>query len=184
MEAYTRVTGSGYVVMCIKGAKVLGGNFRNLKGYDRYNNTDGGTRYFNIQVDEDKVQTLKDFGCDVQYYEPYQLWHLKCIVSWKLRDPDVYVVASNGVRTKQTEQTIGDLDRNNNIDFVDMELSISHWKNPGREGNSTYASGVHFYLGETYSSEQSYYERFANIQPEPVQPVLPGMPEMEDDTPF
>lgn len=185
MNAYVRTTGNGYKVMCVNGAKVLGGNFRNFSGKNQYDDSDGGTRYFNIQVDEEFVQIMKDFGCDVKWYERYGIYHLKCIVSWKLRDPDVYIVSNNMIETKQTEETIGDLDHVNNIDFVDMELSISHWKNPLREGISTYASGVYFYLGQSYSSEQLYNERrtaYQAQQPEPVQ--MEFTPVEDEDIPF
>lgn len=187
MNAYVRSTGGGYQIMCISDAKVMGGNWSDWSGNS--NEFSNGTHHFKIEVDEQFVDVLKGFGFDVKWYQKDEtypgFWFLDINISWKLRDPEVYVVAHNGVRTKQTEQTIGDLDGNHNIAFADMELSASRWEYMGRSGVKPYASNVYIYLGSPSSSEQRYQERFSNVH----QPELPGMPQPalvndEDDIPF
>ncbi|MBP5461578.1 MAG: hypothetical protein J6Y20_05570 [Lachnospiraceae bacterium] len=188
MNAYVRTTGNGYQIMCIQGARILGGSWRNFSGEARTYDS-GGKHHFAIEIEERFVQLLKDFGFNVGFYQRDDnpgFYHLDITVSWSLRDPDVNVVAYNGVKTHQSEATIGDLDRNTNIDFADMELTAYHWTMPGgRSGVKPYAEHVYIYLGQPSSSEQRYQERFQT----PVQPELPNMPEAvlagdEYDIPF
>ncbi len=89
------------------------------------------------------------------------------------------------VETQMTEQTIGDLDNNGRLDFVDMEIAKSHWTYMGSEGYSAYASDVYIYLGQPSASQQRFMERRAAYQaqqPEPAQ--MEFTPVEDDDIPF
>lgn len=188
MNAYVRTTGNGYEIMYIEGARILAGGWRNFSKEQRQTDN-GNNRHFNIEVDESCVDILKNFGFDVKYYQPKSedrpgFYHLDVVVSWKFSDPNVNVIAYNGVKTQQTEEMIGDLDHNNNIEYADMELTRSHWSYLGREGIKAYASNLYIYLGQPSMSEQRYSQRFgvpSNAQPEVVYDRIVND---EDDIPF
>lgn len=188
MNAYVRTTGNGYKIMCVTDAKIMGGNWSDFSGNSTmYSN---GSKHFKIEVDPSCVDILKSFGFDVKWYQKDEaypgFWFLDINISWKLRDPEIYVIAHNGVKTKQTEETIGDLDGNRNIEFADMELTASHWEYMGKSGVKPYASNVYIYLGSPSSSEMRYNERYGNgYHPDAVQPMLPTLePDDTEDIPF
>lgn len=183
MNAYVRTTGNGYKVMCVEGAHILGGSWRNFSAEQRmYDN--GGNHHFAIQIDDEFIDVFKSLGFNVGRYEKEDrdgFNYLDISISWKLRDPGVYLIAHNGVKTKLDELTVSDLDHNNNIEFADMELSPHHWTMGGREGVKPYASNLYIYLGQPSISEQRYQERFGSRQPEPAYEFTPVE---DDDIPF
>ena len=182
--------GDGYRVVSITNAKIVGypgSIWRKFKGVQ----TETGLKHtFVVYIDEQYVQMLKDRNFEVGYYnkegrDPF--YFLKITLSWRYSDPMVYVVAHNMVRTQQSEEAIGDLDQCDNIQFIDMDISASHYNSHGREGYTAYGKNVHFYLGASSLSEQLYLERYKNAaversqiqMPEPAQEPLPW----EDDIP-
>lgn len=188
MEASIVNKGGGYRVVSIRNAQIVGypgSIWRKFKGVQREN---GIIHSFVIYIDEQYVQMLKDMNFPVGYYNKEgrdAFFYLTITLSWLFKDPNVFIVAHNMVRTKQTEESIADLDQNDNIQFIDMEISASHYNSHGREGYTAYGNNVHFYLGAPSISEQLYLERYQNAAveraaaPEPVQEELPW----DDDIP-
>lgn len=193
MNAYSRKSANGYSnVVCVENAKILGGGWSDFGGNSsQFSN---GTHHFKIEVDDQFVDFLKSQGFDVKWYqknEDYQgFYFLDINLSWKNRDPNVFLVAYNGTKTRMSEETIGDLDGNRNIDYADMELGASHWEYMGKKGVKPYASNLYIYLGQPSFAEQRYLERYGNVAvertpiptPEPVQETF--IPNDEDDIPF
>ena len=181
MEAYTRMK-SGRPVLCVNDAEILYGSWSNFAGVN--NMGQEVMKFFNIKVDPECVQAISDYGLEAKWYERDGIYHLKCNLSWRFGDPEVYLIASNGIMTELTEQMVADLQNRRNIDHVDFEATKSFWKNDmnGTSGWSAYANSVHIYLCGPTEPERRYQERFGNTQqPEPVQMAL--FPD-EDDIPF
>lgn len=185
--------GNGYKVVSIQDAEIVGfpgSVWRKFKGVP----TDNGLKHsFVISIDEQYVEMLRSMNFEVNYYnkegrDPF--YYLTITLSWRFKDPEVYIVSNNMVETKMNEETIGDLDQFNNIQTVDMEIRASHYNSHGREGFTTYANDVYFYLGAPAASSMRYEERrreyYENVAVDrgPIQPELPNMPApiMEMDT--
>ena len=182
MKAVILNKGNNYQVVGIRDAKIVGrpgSPWRKFTGVQ----TDNGIKHqFTIEIDEEYVQMLKDFNLNVGWYEKegYQGFHyLTVTLSWKFRDPEVYTVAYNKVKSKETEESIGDLDQNGNLDHVNMEISASHYNSHGREGYTAYANDVYIYLGAPSFSEQIYMEENGG---EPIQETF--IPVEDEDIPF
>ena len=190
MNAVIVDKGNGYQAVSITGAQIVGypgSVWRNFKGTP----TDNGLKHtFVIEIDEQFVQMLRDLNFSVNYYDKEgrrPFYYLTVSLSWRFRDPKVYVVAYNMVQTQQTEETVADLDQCSNISFIDMEISASHYNSHGREGYTAYGNDVFVYLGAPSYSEQLYMERLKNSAA--YQPQLPNMPDPvisadPDDIPF
>lgn len=178
-----------YQVVSVTDAVILGNPgspWRKFTGTQ----TDKGIRHqFSIKIDEPYVQLLKDYGLEPKWYERDGYWYLTVNISWRFGDPIVWLVSYNGVRTQMTEDMLGGLDQNGNLQFVDMDLTKSHWTYMGSEGESAYGSNIYIYLGQPSRSEQRYMERYGQYAAAPLtptyQPELPGMPlAEEEDIPF
>lgn len=178
--------GNNYRVASIEGAHLIGrpgSLWRKFAGVP----TDGGLKHqFTIEVDEEFVDILRSLNLEPKHYEKEgydPFWYLTISLSWRFRDPEVYTIAYNMVKSKETEQTIGDLDQNSNVQFIDLEVAASHYNSHGREGYTAYGSNVYIYLGAPSLSEQRYLER-CGINVEAGQGELPGMPDTDEDVPF
>ena len=179
MNIYVRTVGNGYQVVGLQHADILRGTFRNFSKEQR--SMDSGTvRHFAVRVEDENVEKLRSFGFNVGYYEPKDNpeaghYFLDINLGWQLRDPNIYVV-ENGKETKQTEMTIGTLDKSNSIVYADIEVSPHHWNNNGRSGIKPWVSEMFIYMAEPSpirKNFQNYVESFTVQQPDPAQPELP-----------
>lgn len=187
MNVYVRNTGNGYPVVGLEHAKILAGDWRNFSAKQRmYDN--GGTHHFAILVEAENVEKLTNIGFNVRHYQPKNrpedpgYSYLDINFGWQLRDPNIFVI-SDGVSTHQTEESVGDLDMLNNIDYADIEVSPRHWTNNGRSGVKPWVSEMYVYLQEPSPIYRNYQNRIQTSM-EPVQPEIPFTPSEEDDIPF
>ena len=183
MNVYTRTVGNNYQVVGLEHAQILSGGWRNFSAEQRQYDS-GQTRHFAVLVEEQNVQPLEQFGFNVGFYQPKDTGrdgyhYLDINLGWKLRDPKISIVSS-GTTVKQTEETIGDLDRLNNIDYADIEVSPYHWNNNGRSGVKPWVSEMFVYLEQPSPIYNNWRSRTEDVQ-EPVQMAL--FPD-EDDIPF
>ena len=162
MEVYVRNVGNGYQVVGLQHARILSGSWRNFSKEARMYDT-GNVRHFAILVEEENFKKLSDLGFNVGIYTPREgdpYHYLDINFGWQLRDPEIYIVNGN-VTTKQTEETVGTLDKCNNIEYADIEVSPHHWNNNGRSGVKPWVSEMYIYMVEPSPIHQSWQERVA-----------------------
>lgn len=124
----------------IRGAKILGGQFRNFSGEERRYN-ERGKRNFCVEIPPELVDELKEQGWNIScldgnanYEEP--LYFIRAIVRFDKRPPMV-VLVSGKTKTQLDEETIGMLDW---ADIVEakVELSPSWYDINGNQGYTAY----------------------------------------------
>ena len=174
-----------YKVAGIRNAQIVGRPGSPWRKFAGVQSDNGIKHQFTVEIDEQYVQMLKDFNLNVGWYEKegYRgFYYLTVTLSWKFKDPNVFTVAYNGVRTKESEVTIGDLDQNDNLQYVNMEVAPSHYNSHGREGYTAYANNVYIYLGAPSFSEQIYLEQYGDQAAVPAQASF--IPAEDEDIPF
>lgn len=187
MNAQIERDENGYEVMGIKGAVIERKPFRDFSGENS-----NGNHHFAIRVPEECLNILRSFGFDPHYldgkdgqYEPK--WILDIVLGYKFKDPGVFLVTHDMVKSRLKESDLADLDDLNNIAFADMELTRHCWKINGRSGVKPYGQKLHIYLSGPSWAERQYMERCnAVVQDsqieEPVQQTF--VPVEDEDIPF
>lgn len=111
----------------IRGARVLGGQFRNFKGGPDKFNKAGGRRYFHISMEDDIAQALNENNWRVKILPPKEegddsLNIMKVNINFGgFRPPKIYGV-TNGKSVRYDEEMTDELDYSD-ILFVDLVLN-------------------------------------------------------------
>lgn len=112
-----------------------------------------GNRTFNIVLDEDNANMLRDRGLNIKVHpsknpEDPPIYTLQCFVSFSPYPPEeLYRIVPRG-KIRLNEETIGNLDHED-IDFANVKLNLSHWTMPdGRIGIKPYVNKIAVWVNE------------------------------------
>lgn len=153
------VTGANEVV--IENAVLWYKNFAGIRRPGSYD-TAGDRNFTLIVTDQSIAQTMIDMGYNMKYVVPEAASGTIITPYWKLKVhvrfasyPKNYFVYCNGVQTRLTEETIGQLDRAR-LSNVDVAIGLGQVNTNGSATRTAYLNRIDAtmpfdYLGQKYS---------------------------------
>lgn len=133
--------------------------FRNFSGKPGEYNLQG-FRNFCVLLDEELAVRLQTDGWNVKRLKPksdddYPEPYLSVTVSFKIKQPRVVLIATNG-KSILTEETVGLIDFAD-ITYVDLVIEPSEWNVNGKSGIKAYLSSIYVTVQED-EFEKKYYD--------------------------
>lgn len=126
-----------------------------------------GERDFRVVIPEELAPQLIEDGWNIKSYVHPETgetsYSLAVSVSYKLRDPEIYIY-NNQVRRSLTQETVECLD-NAEIENIDMIINPYLWELNGKSGVKAYLKEMHVTLKESYFANK--YAAYTDAE-EPV----------------
>lgn len=146
----------------------------NFEGREEQFNREGD-RYFNVAIDPDHVDELREQGWNVKEWTGKEdgdetAYFIKVKVSYKFKPPRLVLITSRG-RVPLDEETCDMLDWQE-FEFVDVILSASHYKINGQAGISAYLKTGMFVVAEDELEKK--YAHLPEVGMDPVLALPPG----------
>lgn len=152
--------------LIIEDARILYRNFRGEQS--QYNHE--GDRNFCVFIDNiEQANMLNDLGWNIKIRKPRdeedEISHyLKVNVSYRFKEPKIFLHASNNV-TEITQETVSILD-DADIIGCDMVINPSHWERGNDKGISAYLDTLHVVIQPDYFAEKYSNALFNGEAPE------------------
>jgi hypothetical protein len=138
----------------VEDAKII---FPNFSGRPTTYNVNGGVRTFNVVLDLETAQKMKNDGWNVKLPDPpttddddeiVKDPHIQVRLRFDKRPPHIVMITSKG-RTTLTEDTVDVLD---SVDFetVDLIANASYWEVNGKYGFKAYLKSMFVTIEEDY----------------------------------
>lgn len=144
--------------------------WRNFSGSPTSFNTNGGKRYFNVDLNEDDAQKLIADGWHIYQWtpevseanpDPETQYRLQVLVNFatpsnpRYKPVEIYMIC-NGVKTKLDEESVCELDSANIIN-ADISINPHYYNIGGKEGITAYLQYGYF----TIENEDPFFEKYA-----------------------
>jgi hypothetical protein len=145
----------------IKNANILPGRWRNFSGEpDDFHPK--GSRYFNIQLDEESANMLSADGWNVKtkvYDDGTPIYTLQVKINFDSKEPPKIkqITRNNREGTILDSESVRDLDRAY-IERADVRISPYEWNVNGKSGITAYLDRLNVVLNEDDFDSIDYFE--------------------------
>lgn len=135
--------------------------WKNFKGkVSEYN--EKGERTYDILIDADMAAELRERGINVKVHpnrdpDSDPAYSIKAVVSFHPVTPDEIARICNGRKKILHEDTIASLDAED-IDHIDVKLSVYNWTRNGRSGKKLYTTKLYAHVNEVKDSFSATYD--------------------------